>query len=281
MDEADYADDGTQAGGAAASADVTALPAAGGDGAAPPGSAQVVMPPVVPPPGAQGGPPMVVAPDGSLMPGAPLGPDGEPLPPPEEEEGLPFETDADGWLELLRDGYLRQLREENEYPEPPAFHRAMHFGAKEGEPVPPGKYPKQALNIQLHLLLRARAGEGCMPQGGGKGGGKKGGHMKGGKGGGYGKDSGNQMLQIPASALPGLVAGLQSGKGGINLQGGGPGQAQLLLEAAKAIVGQSSGGRGQGLNLDWGSLKGGGGKGKGKDKGKSKWTPQMPKSAPY
>mmetsp|Transcript_35530 Transcript_35530/g.81384 ORF Transcript_35530/g.81384 Transcript_35530/m.81384 type:complete len:241 (+) Transcript_35530:48-770(+) len=240
MEEADFAGadhDGMQAGGAAAPAEAAAAP----------GSAQVVMPPGMPAPAAQGGaPPMIVAPDGSLMPGMPLGPDGEPAIPPEEEEGLPFETDADGWLELLRDGYLRQLREENEYPEPPAFHRAMHFGAKEDEPVPPGKYPKQALNIQLHLLLRARAGEGCMPQGN-KGCAGKGKHMKGGGNKGYGK--------------------------------GGPGQAQLLLEAAKALVGQQGGGRGQGLNLDWGSLKGG--KGKGKDKGKSKWSPSMPRSVPY
>lgn len=87
----------------------------------------------------------------------------------EEEEVLPFEHDVDGWLELLRDGYFRQIREENEYPEPPTFHRATRYGANPGEPVPAGMYPKQALNTQLQMLLRARPGDTFVPGKGGKG----------------------------------------------------------------------------------------------------------------
>mmetsp|Transcript_81348 Transcript_81348/g.188967 ORF Transcript_81348/g.188967 Transcript_81348/m.188967 type:complete len:165 (-) Transcript_81348:121-615(-) len=80
-----------------------------------------------------------------------------------EDEALPFEQDAEAWLELLRDGFVRQLREENDYPEPPPFHRAIHFAASPGEPIPPGKFPRQALNTQLQLLLRTRATEGLLP----------------------------------------------------------------------------------------------------------------------
>lgn len=175
-----------------------------------------------------------------------------------EEEVLPLEHDGDGWLELLRDGYFRQLREENEYPEPPPFHRAIHFGVNPGEPVPAGKFPRHALNMQLQLLQRYRTGEGF---GGCKGTAFKGAPTPwfGGKGGG----PSNAMAALAAAAtpllglqgaaaqaLPGLLMQLQQ-KGGA--PGAGPQQGQLLLEAAQQLVSGKAGGNTKGR------------KGKGKD----------------
>eukprot|EP00442_Polarella_glacialis_P038577 CAMPEP_0115120228 /NCGR_PEP_ID=MMETSP0227-20121206/45557_1 /TAXON_ID=89957 /ORGANISM="Polarella glacialis, Strain CCMP 1383" /LENGTH=183 /DNA_ID=CAMNT_0002521839 /DNA_START=71 /DNA_END=622 /DNA_ORIENTATION=+ len=133
-----------------------------------------------------------------------------------EESTLPQEGDSEGWLELLRDGYYRQLREENEYKEPPPFHRAMQFAwsaASPGELCPETKYPRAALNFQMQMLMKLRPepmkpggknfgkgvpmmGFGGMPfgmmQGMGsfnKGAGAKGGDKSKGKGG-KGKDKG-------------------------------------------------------------------------------------------
>jgi len=131
---------------------------------------------------AQGPSPVVVAPPPGLGGAAvdPAKPE-EPKVPEPEPEILPLETDSDAWLDLLRDGYLRQLREENEYLEPPPFHRAIHYAAEPGGPCPPGKYPKNALNVQLQMLLKNRTGGELMlgnltkpavvvpPQKGGKG----------------------------------------------------------------------------------------------------------------
>eukprot|EP00747_Dinoflagellata_sp_TGD_P211557 gnl/TRDRNA2_/TRDRNA2_84786_c0_seq1.p1 gnl/TRDRNA2_/TRDRNA2_84786_c0~~gnl/TRDRNA2_/TRDRNA2_84786_c0_seq1.p1 ORF type:complete len:466 (-),score=130.19 gnl/TRDRNA2_/TRDRNA2_84786_c0_seq1:262-1584(-) len=81
-----------------------------------------------------------------------------------EEEVMPWEGDGEGWLEMLRDGFFRQMREENDYLEPPPYHRALHFAHNPGEgPCPSGKYPAQALNMQLNLLLKARTMEGMSP----------------------------------------------------------------------------------------------------------------------
>eukprot|EP00929_Paragymnodinium_shiwhaense_P046662 TRINITY_DN2374_c0_g1_i1.p1 TRINITY_DN2374_c0_g1~~TRINITY_DN2374_c0_g1_i1.p1 ORF type:complete len:206 (-),score=44.63 TRINITY_DN2374_c0_g1_i1:201-818(-) len=91
--------------------------------------------------------PAVVRPP-SQMPGVP-----EP-----EEEFLPEDEENDGWLELLRDGHCRQLREENECDEPPIFHRAMHFAAEPGQSCPKGRFPRASLMSQLKLLLQLRAG---------------------------------------------------------------------------------------------------------------------------
>eukprot|EP00927_Polykrikos_kofoidii_P016824 TRINITY_DN17628_c1_g1_i1.p1 TRINITY_DN17628_c1_g1~~TRINITY_DN17628_c1_g1_i1.p1 ORF type:complete len:357 (+),score=60.85 TRINITY_DN17628_c1_g1_i1:110-1072(+) len=74
----------------------------------------------------------------------------------DQEESLPPDHDFEGWLELLRDGYLQQLRWSNSHPEPPPFHRAMGHMSTPGEPCPEGKYPGEALNLQLQLLLSAR-----------------------------------------------------------------------------------------------------------------------------
>eukprot|EP00411_Alexandrium_monilatum_P061747 CAMPEP_0175535718 /NCGR_PEP_ID=MMETSP0096-20121207/24341_1 /TAXON_ID=311494 /ORGANISM="Alexandrium monilatum, Strain CCMP3105" /LENGTH=228 /DNA_ID=CAMNT_0016838519 /DNA_START=35 /DNA_END=721 /DNA_ORIENTATION=+ len=193
------------------------------------------MPAVVPPP--PPGMPNLVPPPG-VPAVAPI--------PDAEDEALPFEHDSESWLELLRDGYVRQLREENEYPEPPPFHRAIHFAANPGEPIPPGKYPRQALNMQLQLLLRARAVDGHLPvppppsQKGMrpqlnpwipvKGGGAKG-----------------------SLVLPQLL---------LQMQQGGQQHGQFILEAAKALaagkaVGNLGKGKGKGYGLGKGVWNGG------------------------
>jgi len=182
----------------------------------------------------------------------------EVVPPPipeADEEMLPGDGDGEGWLELLRDGYCRQLREENEYMEPPPFHRAMHYAANPSDQmVPPGKFPRQALNMQLQLLLRARAGDGVVP-GKGPGKGAPGGQC--GKGGGappYGNAAAPLLNLGPA--LPQLLAQVQQGQ-----------QGQLLLEAAKAILAKAGlkGGKDKGKGF-----KGKGGKGDKNSKGVQK-----------
>lgn len=70
------------------------------------------------------------------------------------QDGLPADSDGERWLEFLRDGYMRQLREEAELPEPPPFQRALQFVAPPGQMTPEGYYPRQALNHQLHLVRR-------------------------------------------------------------------------------------------------------------------------------
>mmetsp|Transcript_22547 Transcript_22547/g.49848 ORF Transcript_22547/g.49848 Transcript_22547/m.49848 type:complete len:328 (-) Transcript_22547:109-1092(-) len=178
-----------------------------------------------------------------------------------DEDVLPFDHDVDAWLDLLRDGYVRQLREDNEYLEPPPFHRAMHYAAPlapPGSSVPPGRYPRQALDKQLALLLKLRYGETSPDKGAGKGG--PGWRPPMGKG-------GNPMAALAAAAalqgLQGNAAALLQGLAGqgIGLQGlqglalqglqgmqgmRGPGvvlppqlqQGNLLLEAAKALAGK-------------------------------------------
>merc|ERR1719330_788195 len=95
--------------------------------------------------------PQVVLPPALMSPNAAIGPD-----PGEQPEALPEDQDGDGWLELLRDGFGQQFRCENEWQEPPPFPRALHFAAMPGGPCPKGKFPREALNLQLQLLFRAR-----------------------------------------------------------------------------------------------------------------------------
>ncbi|CAK0883151.1 unnamed protein product [Prorocentrum cordatum] len=72
-----------------------------------------------------------------------------------DEAVLPLEADGDGWVELLRDAFFRQLQE-NECPEPPPFHRALRLAVEAHETLTPGKFPYQALNIQLEMLNKMR-----------------------------------------------------------------------------------------------------------------------------
>eukprot|EP00929_Paragymnodinium_shiwhaense_P049140 TRINITY_DN24801_c1_g1_i1.p1 TRINITY_DN24801_c1_g1~~TRINITY_DN24801_c1_g1_i1.p1 ORF type:complete len:240 (+),score=50.30 TRINITY_DN24801_c1_g1_i1:69-788(+) len=78
---------------------------------------------------------------------------------PSEEEVLPPEDDGDGWLELLRDAQWTDFREVNEYPQPLPYHRVVSLHAHDGQRCPKGKYPRQALNRQLHVLQRFRVKE--------------------------------------------------------------------------------------------------------------------------
>merc|ERR1711920_892531 len=73
----------------------------------------------------------------------------------------PAEDDKESWVELMRDGCVRQLRSDAEHAEPPPFHRANHFSGitLPGHPLPEGKFPAQALNFQLQMLLRARGAD--------------------------------------------------------------------------------------------------------------------------
>jgi len=73
-----------------------------------------------------------------------------------DESAVPKDDDGEGWLELLRDGYFRQLREENEFKQPPPYPRVMNFAATPGHPVPPGKYPRVALELQRQVLMKFR-----------------------------------------------------------------------------------------------------------------------------
>jgi len=182
---------------------------------------------------AHGPSPQVVQPPGAS--GAAPAPEASKVPEPEEEH-LPLETDSDAWLDLLRDGYHRQLREENEYPEPPPFHRAIHFAA-EGSPCPAGKYPKIALNMQLQMLLKARTGGEMLISG---------------KGGMMGRTvlppgKGAAALAAVAPMLAkggGLTQLLQQMQQGIR-SGQSSGQlaqqSQLLIQAAKALQAAKAG----------------------------------------
>jgi len=120
----------------------------------------VPMGTVRPPPGlalppAPIGPHVVMPPGGA--PGIVLAP---------QEGVMPRDTNGEAWLEL--DGFCHQFREENECKEPPPYHRAMQFAADQS--VPPGNDPRLALNLQLQLLLRLRAGEAAVQLMQGKGG---------------------------------------------------------------------------------------------------------------
>jgi len=76
---------------------------------------------------------------------------------------LPMDHDMDAWVELLRDAYMRQLRSDNEYPEPPPFDQANRYGVSHGQPVPEGHFPSQALKQQQQVLHRSYHGEGTKP----------------------------------------------------------------------------------------------------------------------
>lgn len=228
--------------------------AAGADGAASAGEAassagkDVTM---TPPPGLPSA--AAPAPGVASVPGV-VGPTVvlPPVVPPPEEEALPFDSEGDPWLELLRDGFVRQMREENECEEPPPFHRAMAFAAEPGQPVPKGKYPRQALNTQLQLLLRLRSGDNPMLPGKSMG---KGPLIRG-----MQPLSSSPLVfgganPLAASALPQLLKQMQTG--GIRLPQTPQQmqQAQLIIAAAKAL---QAGGMAKGL-----------GKPLGKDLGKS------------
>eukprot|EP00418_Pyrodinium_bahamense_P089100 CAMPEP_0179040688 /NCGR_PEP_ID=MMETSP0796-20121207/15773_1 /TAXON_ID=73915 /ORGANISM="Pyrodinium bahamense, Strain pbaha01" /LENGTH=253 /DNA_ID=CAMNT_0020737035 /DNA_START=38 /DNA_END=798 /DNA_ORIENTATION=+ len=227
---------------------------------APAGAAVAAAGPALPPGGPVVVPPPMPAEVAAALPGGAGSQDKD-----VEDEALPFEGDMDAWLELLRDGYVRQLREENEYPEPPPFHRAIHFAASPGEPIPLGKYPRQALNTQLQLLLRVRAPEGILP-------GQKGTKGQIGPWIPKGISKGNTAATLAAAApLLGLQGSAAAALPQILLQmqkGGAAGlpphlaaqQGQLLLEAAKALAAGGKAGGDQGK-----------GKGKGKGRGKHLW----------
>jgi hypothetical protein len=153
---------------------------------------------------------------------------------------LPLETDSDAWLDLLRDGYLRQLREENEYPEPPPFHRAIHF-ANESGPCPPGKYPKLALNMQLQMLLKARTGGELVMAGKGFAGRPGVVVPPGGKG--AAALAAVAPLLAKSGGLPQLLQQMQQGiRGGMPIQLAQ--QGQLLIQAAKALAAAKAAGGG-------------------------------------
>lgn len=157
------------------------------------------------------------------------------------EEALPFDFDHNGWLELLRDGYLQGLRTDQEYPDPPPFHRAFEFVAEPGPPgtpIPRDKLPKSALNMQLQILMRKRGGEDAPPVNQARGGKPPG---KGGGGGnwrpwspwqpmswGYGKSGGGK-------AFAGKGGGNKFGKGGGNNQVL-PGLLGALGQVAAAVA---------------------------------------------
>eukprot|EP00930_Biecheleria_cincta_P081137 TRINITY_DN6984_c0_g1_i2.p1 TRINITY_DN6984_c0_g1~~TRINITY_DN6984_c0_g1_i2.p1 ORF type:complete len:234 (+),score=53.38 TRINITY_DN6984_c0_g1_i2:85-702(+) len=76
--------------------------------------------------------------------------------PTSDEAVLPPELDGEGWLELLRDGYHRQIREENEFKEPAPLPRAMLFSVPPGQPIPERKYPRTSLDFQRQVLNKFR-----------------------------------------------------------------------------------------------------------------------------
>lgn len=207
---------------------------------------------------AHGPAPTVVLPPGAAAAAAAAPQPAETKIPEPEEEHLPLETDSDAWLDLLRDGYLRQLREENEYPEPPPFHRAIHFAADAGGPCPAGKYPKIALNMQLQMLLKARTGGELLIAGKGA---RPGIIMPPGKG------KGNALAAVApllakSGGLPQLLAQMQQG-----IRSGTPvqiaQQGQLLIQAAKALAAAKAAGNAGAGAADKGKGKGGGWQGKG------------------
>lgn len=104
--------------------------------------------------GAKVGGPRIVLPP-ALTSNAALPPD-----PGEQPETLPADGDREAWLELLRDAFGQQFRCENDWQEPPPFHRALHFASTPGEPCQSGKFPREALNLQLQLLFKVRTGMG-------------------------------------------------------------------------------------------------------------------------
>lgn len=130
-----------------------------------PGSSQVVAPQASPgftkaggpvPGGGHVVPPRVVPPRIAGVTGLP--PPGSLPDPNDTREELPTDDDKMGWVELLRDGYCTHVRWQNSHAEPPPFHRAMNCAANPGEKVGEGKYPRDALNIQLQLLMAYKQG---------------------------------------------------------------------------------------------------------------------------
>lgn len=142
-------------------------------------------------------------------PGPPPGPEWQ-------EDVVPTDEDKESWVELMRDAYVRQLRTDAEHPEPPPFHRADHFSGlpAPGQPLAEGKYPAQALNFQLQMLLRARTGDfptlGMAPYGPGCYG-QYNSWMPGRR---FGKGFGGGFVGVPrgpARWMPGLPGGLPCG----------------------------------------------------------------------
>merc|ERR1712217_980964 len=85
-----------------------------------------------------------------------------------DEATLPADDDADAYIELMRDAYIRQLRQDADWPEPPPFPRA-HNHASFTPPIPTDSYPAAALNLQFQILQRARQDQGFNIKGFGKG----------------------------------------------------------------------------------------------------------------
>lgn len=143
-------------------------------------------------------------------PGPPPGPEWQ-------EDVVPVDEDKESWVELMRDAHVRQLRTDAEHPEPPPFQRANHFSGVSlpGQPLPEGKFPAQALNFQLQMLLRARTGDypghlmASSPYGQGSGAywmprGRWGGYGKG--GGGFGMSRGQpRWVPVAPAGHPGAA----------------------------------------------------------------------------
>merc|ERR1712217_40278 len=85
-----------------------------------------------------------------------------------DEATLPADDDADAYIELMRDAYIRQLRQDADWPEPPPFPRANNH-ASFTQPIPADSYPTAALNLQFQILQRARQDQGFNIKGLGKG----------------------------------------------------------------------------------------------------------------
>merc|ERR1712217_395891 len=85
-----------------------------------------------------------------------------------DEATLPADDDADAYIELMRDAYIRQLRQDADWPEPPPFPRANNH-ASFTQPIPADSYPAAALNLQFQILQRARQDQGFNIKGFGKG----------------------------------------------------------------------------------------------------------------
>lgn len=91
----------------------------------------------------------------------PLDPEAQTL---KDEETMPPDEDADAYIELLRDAYVRQLRSDADWTEPPPFPR-VNNKASFRPPIPEGLYPAAALNLQFQILQRSRQDQGWSGKG--------------------------------------------------------------------------------------------------------------------